>query len=622
MAGMTPLHVAFFNRSFHPDASATGQLLTELCETLVAEHGCRVSVVAGVPPASATATGTGRPWRPFAREVYRGVEILRAHGTRLSKRRFIGRATNYVTYFLSACVAGLRLRRPHIVVALTDPPIVGLAAYLAARWFRVPFVMAYKDIFPEVAVLLEDFHSATVNRVLEQVNRFLVRKADRTVAIGETMRRRLIEGKGADPARTHVIADWIDCAAVVPTARDNPFSRAHGLTGRFVVMHSGNIGLSQGLELLVDVASRLVHVPDLDVVFVGDGVLKPALEARVRALGLSNVRFLPYQPKERLSESFGTADVFVVSLKAGLAGYIVPSKLYGILGAGRPYVAAVDPDSEVSAITARFDCGLLAEPGKADDVAAHILKLYYDRPRAEEMGRHARAAALHFDRRPQVRAYDALFRDVVRQRTVPAPRAKRVFDVAVAGLGLLGAAPLMGLIACAIRLDDGGPVFYAQARVGRGGRHFRSWKFRSMVTDADARFGPLQARAADSRITRVGRVLRATALDELPQLWNILKGDMSFVGPRALMPEEIEVSGAGAAVPLHAIPGFEARHRVRPGLTGIAQIYAARDVPRRQKFRYDALYLEAQSLALDVRLIALSFWITFRGRWEHRGRKL
>jgi len=111
-------------------------------------------------------------------------------------------------------------------------------------------------------------------------------------------------------------------------------------------------------------------------------------------------------------------------------------------------------------------------------------------------------------------------------------------------------------------------------------------------------------------------------MDELPQLWNIFKGDMSFVGPRALVPEEIEVNGLGAAVPLEKIPGYEARHRVRPGLTGVAQVYAARDVPRRHKFRYDLLYIRRQSVWLDLKLILLSFWITFRGRWEHRGRKL
>jgi lipopolysaccharide/colanic/teichoic acid biosynthesis glycosyltransferase len=199
------------------------------------------------------------------------------------------------------------------------------------------------------------------------------------------------------------------------------------------------------------------------------------------------------------------------------------------------------------------------------------------------------------------------------------PMAKRAFDVGVALAGLVLSAPFWLLISALIKLDDGGPVFYGQQRVGRGGVRFWSWKFRSMVPDADARFGPRQALASDARITRMGRLLRATAMDELPQLWNVLHGDMSVVGPRALMPEEIEVSGDGVSVPLEKIPGFEARHRVRPGLTGIAQIYADRDIPRHQKFRYDLLYIRKQTLWLDLRLVLLSFWITLRGRWDVRG---
>jgi lipopolysaccharide/colanic/teichoic acid biosynthesis glycosyltransferase len=175
------------------------------------------------------------------------------------------------------------------------------------------------------------------------------------------------------------------------------------------------------------------------------------------------------------------------------------------------------------------------------------------------------------------------------------------------------------LVAAAIKLDDGGPVFYGQERVGRAGRRFRSWKFRSMVVGADRQ---RQAAAGDARVTRVGRLLRATALDELPQLWNIFVGEMSFVGPRALLPEEIETHGSGESVPLEAIPGYETRHRVRPGLTGVAQVFAPRDLPRRHKFRYDLLYIRRQSLLLDLRLIVLSFWITFRGAWERREGKL
>jgi lipopolysaccharide/colanic/teichoic acid biosynthesis glycosyltransferase len=198
---------------------------------------------------------------------------------------------------------------------------------------------------------------------------------------------------------------------------------------------------------------------------------------------------------------------------------------------------------------------------------------------------------------------------------------KRGSDLVLSGLGLLLSAPAWAAIALCIKMEDGGTVFYAQERVGKEGRPFKSWRFRSMVPDSDERFGPLQARDGDPRVTRVGRFLRATALDELPQLWNIFKGEMGFVGPRALVPEEIEVNGNGKQIPLRAIPGYEERHQVRPGLTGLAQIYASRDIPRRDKFRLDLVYIKNQSFWLDMKLIALSFWISFRGKWENRGQK-
>ena len=200
---------------------------------------------------------------------------------------------------------------------------------------------------------------------------------------------------------------------------------------------------------------------------------------------------------------------------------------------------------------------------------------------------------------------------------------KRAFDIALSGVGLVLSSPLWVLFGLAIRLEDGGPIFYAQERVGVGGRNFAALKFRSMRTDAESGIGAVQAVEDDPRVTRIGRFMRKTAMDELPQLWNIFRGDMSFVGPRSLRPGEVE-AGAGPGAPvveLDRIPGYAARTAVRPGLTGIAQIYAPRDVPRRQKFRYDRLYVRRQSMALDLRLILLSFWISVLGTWESRGRK-
>lgn len=205
--------------------------------------------------------------------------------------------------------------------------------------------------------------------------------------------------------------------------------------------------------------------------------------------------------------------------------------------------------------------------------------------------------------------------------SVPPPLGKRALDVCLAGFGLIASSPVWLTIAALIKLEDGGPVFYTQDRAGEAGRVFKVFKFRSMIPNAEAVVGALQATEHDPRVTKIGRLMRATAMDELPQLWNIFKGDMSFVGPRALRPGEIEASGDDL-IALEDIPGYAERCRVRPGLTGVAQIYAPRDVTRRNKFRYDRVYAQRQSFWLDVRLIMLSFWITFRGRWEHRGQKI
>jgi lipopolysaccharide/colanic/teichoic acid biosynthesis glycosyltransferase len=198
---------------------------------------------------------------------------------------------------------------------------------------------------------------------------------------------------------------------------------------------------------------------------------------------------------------------------------------------------------------------------------------------------------------------------------------KRSFDCLLAGSGLIVSAPIWLAVSIAIVLEDGFPVFFRQERWGKGGRFFAALKFRSMWKGSEKERS-VQAGDQDPRITRVGRFLRACAMDELPQLWNIFNGDMSFVGPRALPMNEIQASEGEESVPDEAIRGFKERLLVRPGLTGIAQIFADRDISRARKFRYDLLYIRKQNFLLDLRLIVLSFYISFLGRWEVRGGKL
>jgi len=401
------MRVCFFNRSYWPDQAATGQLLTELAQDLVSRHGWTVSVVAGRALHASHEVRTGA--RLVDVEEHAGVRILRANGTAFDRRRFAGRAANYLTYFASALAGTARIGSQDVVVSLTDPPILGLAALLAARRAGARFVFLCEDIFPEVAVLLEDFQSAAVNRTLDRINRYLLREADAVVALGERMKRRLVEEKGAAPSRVHVIHNWADCDAIMPGPKDNAFSRAHGLADRFVLMHSGNVGLSQNLDLLVEAAARLQSCERLVIAVVGDGARRQALQDRAFGRGLTNIRFFPYQPKELLHESFASADAFLVSLKPGLEGYIVPSKLYGILASGRPFVAAVDPSCEAAMIAREHQCGTVAPPGDVDALVAAIAALHDNPAATHAMGANARRASLRYDRRLAVQAYHDLF---------------------------------------------------------------------------------------------------------------------------------------------------------------------------------------------------------------------
>jgi colanic acid biosynthesis glycosyl transferase WcaI len=300
-----------------------------------------------------------------------------------------------------------------VIVSLTDPPIVSLTAIAAAKMSRARFVFLCQDIFPEVARLLEDFQNAKVEAVLTRVGKYTVASADRIIALGETMKRRLVETKGADPGKIRVIHNWSDAEAIQPASKDNAFAREHGLVDKFVVMHSGNVGMSQDVDALLDVADRLRDLPDVVIAIVGEGARKKFLQSETERRRLPNVRFFPYQPKARLIDSFATADVFIVSLKQGLAGFIVPSKLYGVLVAGRPFIAAIEEDSEPAQIARDHECGMVVKPGDRAGIEAAVRRLVADPSLAQKLARNARSAGLIYSRTRAIEAYQRVFEEIV-----------------------------------------------------------------------------------------------------------------------------------------------------------------------------------------------------------------
>jgi colanic acid biosynthesis glycosyl transferase WcaI len=241
-----------------------------------------------------------------------------------------------------------------------------------------------------------------------------LRRADRIVAIGETMRERL-EAKGAPPERLRVIPNWVDTNAITPQPRDNPWARQHDLVGRFVVMHSGNVGHAQDLESLVRSATFLRDRDDVTIVIAGFGARHAEMVALAERLEVTPaVRFLPYQKRERLPLSLSSADIHVVGLAKGLAGYVVPSRLYGILSAGRPVIAAAEDSSETARLVSEIGCGVVLPPGRPDLIARAIRRAAEGALDLDEMGRRGRAyVEEEADRVVAMERYRALIREML-----------------------------------------------------------------------------------------------------------------------------------------------------------------------------------------------------------------
>ena len=353
--------ILVLNQYYWPGVEATAHLLTELCEALAEDYD--VEVVTGVLH--------GHEQEPQAGER-NGVRIMRVSSTSYERSELTRRAANYLSYLGSALGYALRAPAPDLVLCMTDPPIVGDLGVLVGRRFGAPVIVISQDVFPEIATELGRLRNPAVIGVLGGLVGAYLRRADRIVAIGETMRQRL-EAKGTPPDRLRVIPNWVDTTAITPQPRENAWAEKHGLVSKFVVMHSGNVGHAQDLDSLVRAATFLRDRDDIRIVVVGYGARHTQIIELAHRLEVEDrVRFLPYQQRGRLPLSLSSADLHVVGLAKGLAGYVVPSRLYGILSAGRPVIAAADDESETARLVRDVGCGIVIPPGKPELLARTI----------------------------------------------------------------------------------------------------------------------------------------------------------------------------------------------------------------------------------------------------------
>ncbi len=381
------MRVIFLNRYFYPDHSATSQMLSDLAFFL-AGAGLEVCVVT-----SCQRYDDAAAMLP-PRERVEGVEVLRVRTTRFGRDNLLGRAADYATFYLAA---GWRLwriaRAGDVVVAKTDPPLISVVAGMVARWRGARLVNWLQDVFPEVAEALRVRALAGPQAgLLRWLRNGALKRAAANVVLSQRMAE-VVARTGAQASGIRVIPNWADGEAIHPVAAaENPLRREWGLEGQFVVCYSGNMGRAHEFDTILEAAARLaVTAAGIRFLFIGSGAQRCYVEMAAERRGLANVLFRPYQARSDLSLSLSAGDAHLVSLRPELEGYIFPSKLYGILAAGRPVVFVGDSEGEIALLVAREGIGVAVRQGDATGLADTLTQLAGDAGLREAMGQRARS---------------------------------------------------------------------------------------------------------------------------------------------------------------------------------------------------------------------------------------
>ena len=381
--------IVFVNRYFHPDESATSRLLSDLAFRLAAQ-GLSVSVVT-----SRQLYGNANAALE-SEEVIGGVHVHRVATFNRGRARLSGRALDYASFHVAAGLALLRhLKRGDVVVAKTDPPLLSVGVSRVARLKGAVLVNWLQDLFPEVAaVLTPGLLPERLHRGLLAARDSSLRRAAINVVLSPGMRQQLV-ARGIDGQRIRIVPNWADTSSLTPRpTEESTIRRALGLSRRFVIGYSGNLGRAHEFETLLDTATRLKDDPQFAFLITGAGAKAQGLQRAVAAAGLGSFVFQDYQPPERLADSLAAADVHLVSLLPALEGLIVPSKLYGILAAGRPTVFIGSVSGDVATVIQEHGCGIAVGVGDSEKLAATLRLWRNNLAHVRQMGENGRRLAL------------------------------------------------------------------------------------------------------------------------------------------------------------------------------------------------------------------------------------
>ena len=396
-----PLKILLINQYYPPDTSATANIAYKIAEILSKKHS--VTVLAGRPSYNPKNI---HPWYLFYTFDQGKVKIQRVGSTAYSRHHIVGRIINYLTFILLATLRSLP-NKADVFLSMTDPPIVAVIGAILSYFRRKPFCYYIQDLHPDMALASGLVQHGPLVYIWDNIHRWALRISSLIIVLGEDMRKRIIE-KGIEPEKIDVVRHGATIYENLPSP-DHPIVQEIRCGFSFMIIHAGNLGFYGAWNTLIE-AAKLLKQENVGFVFVGDGAAKPMIKRL--ASSCDNVRFLPFRPLEEVPYVLAAGDIHIVTVRRGLEGMVVPSKLYPILAAGRPVLVVVPKNTDVFEIVTQNGCGIVADPDDPWSVVSAVRSLLIDRAQLKEMSCQALTAAHEYESEKQLKRFVKLIEDV------------------------------------------------------------------------------------------------------------------------------------------------------------------------------------------------------------------
>ncbi|MBH8571712.1 glycosyltransferase family 4 protein [Nostocaceae cyanobacterium CENA369] len=412
------MHILIYSYNYHPEPIGIAPLMTELAEGLV-ERGHQVRVITGMPNYPQREIYPGYQGKWYVTEQKKGVTVQRSYLRIKSKPNLIDRILLELSFIVTSLPQAFRGKRPDVILLTVPPLMVALPAALLGRLYNCPVVLNVQDILPEAAVRVGLIRNKWMIKACEALEKFAYRNAQNISVIADGFFKNLVS-KGVPARKIVCIPNWVDVNFIRPLSKQkNSWRTAHQLDGKFVVMYSGNIALTQGLETVVAAAARLRHIKEIAFVIAGESTALARLQEYCHSCEADNVLLLPLQPREQLPQMLAAADVGLIVQKRNVISFNMPSKIPLLLASGRPIVGSVPANGTAAKAIRESGGGVIVEPESPEALAGAVLDLYNNSALTAQLGYKGRQFALErYSFEQAIEQYEALFINAVAKRTL------------------------------------------------------------------------------------------------------------------------------------------------------------------------------------------------------------